>query len=119
MSFSARVSAPSPLSSSGKSFVAPGHSSMKSYSQHGEDVRIKELMTRSYQPFVVDVGANDGYSWSNSIAFIELGYSALLIEPMGKYAQQCRDRFRENERVFVEETAILRSHRHGEVLHQP
>jgi len=80
---------------------------MKTYSQHGEDLRIRELLTDSCQPFVVDVGANDGYSWSNSIAFIELGYAALLIEPMGKYAQQCRDRFRENDRVFVEETAIL------------
>ena len=80
---------------------------MKSYSQHGEDLRVLALLREPYTPFVVDVGANDGFSWSNSFAFIEISFSALLIEPMRKYAQQCRELHRDNPRVIVEETAIL------------
>ena len=82
-------------------------SSMKSYSQHGEDTFVRELIKDCKSKFVVDVGANDGFSWSNSYPFIQEGYSALLIEPMPKYAQFCREHHRENPNVFVEEVAIL------------
>ena len=80
---------------------------MQTYSQHGEDGRIRQLLAVSCAPFIVDVGANDGCSWSNSFAFIENGFAALLIEPMKKYAQQCRELHRDNPRVIVEEAAIL------------
>jgi FkbM family methyltransferase len=80
---------------------------MKSHSQHGEDVRIYELLKLPHSKYIVDVGANDGFSWSNSFAFVNLGFSALLIEPMKKYAQFCREQHRGNPNVAVEETAIL------------
>lgn len=68
---------------------------------------MSQLLGRVFSQYIVDVGANDGYSWSNSYAFVAMGFSALLIEPMKKYAQQCRDRFKDFARVVVEETAIL------------
>lgn len=81
---------------------------MKTHSQHGEDFRINELLKAAdHALYVVDVGANDGFSWSNSLAFVEMGYSALLIEPMPKYARFCRMQHRGNPNVFVEEVAVL------------
>lgn len=80
---------------------------MKSHSQHGEDAFIAPLIDRRSAPYVVDVGANDGFSWSNSYAFVKRGYSALLIEPMASYAEKCRERHLGNPKVIVEEVAIL------------
>ena len=81
---------------------------MKSHSQHGEDLAINALLkSGDFEPYVVDVGANDGYSWSNSYAFIQQGFAALLIEPMQQYADYCRIRHHGNPKVFVEQVAIL------------
>ena len=41
-------------------------------------------------PWVVDVGANDGYACSNSYPFIRRGFRALLIEPNPVAAERCR-----------------------------
>lgn len=80
---------------------------MKSHSQHGEDVYIAPLIEPRSARYVVDVGANDGYSWSNSYAFVQEGYGALLVEPMKKYADKCRNYHHGNAKVIVEEVAIL------------
>jgi FkbM family methyltransferase len=79
----------------------------KTHSQHGEDIAIQELLHGKPKSFIIDVGANDGFSWSNSLSFIELGYPAVLIEPMPLYAQKCRHLHHGNSMVFVEEVAIL------------
>jgi len=39
-------------------------------------------------PFIVDIGANDGVYHSNSRYFLERGWSAILIEPVSKTFQQ-------------------------------
>lgn len=50
-------------------------------SQHGEVTAIRKLLdTYECEPFVIDVGANDGVTISNSLPFIESGWRALLIE---------------------------------------
>lgn len=79
----------------------------KSYSQYGEDTYIRKLIRKSKSRYVVDVGANDGQSWSNSYGFVRDGYSALLIEPMPLYANYCRQLHFGNPKVVVEEVAIL------------
>lgn len=58
----------------------------KSYSQNGEDSIIIELWESRFlkilnKPTVVEFGANDGLTFSNSKSLIEHGFSALLIEP--------------------------------------
>ena len=74
--------------------------------QHGEDKYIAGLIPEDCAKVFVDVGANDGYSWSNSHYFGEIGYKVVLIEPMPRYATFCRQLYSMNPRAFVEEYAI-------------
>jgi FkbM family methyltransferase len=80
---------------------------MQTHSQHGEDLAIDALLQGDYAPHVVDVGANDGISWSNSYAFVHKGFAALLIEPMQRFADYCRVLHQGNPKVSVEQVAIL------------
>jgi FkbM family methyltransferase len=80
----------------------------RSYSQHGEDLIIRRLLRNCPSRFVVDVGANDGQSWSNSYLFGQLGYRLLLIEPMPHFADLCRRLYAERDDVAVETAAIGR-----------
>jgi FkbM family methyltransferase len=77
-------------------------------SQHGEDAFILGLANARCARFVVDVGANDGQSWSNSFLFRKLGYRLLLIEPMPTYAGQCRQLYQDDDKVQIVEAAISR-----------
>lgn len=80
--------------------------SNESYAQHGEDLRISEILGSGRARYGVDVGANDGQSWSNSYLFGQDGYNLLLVEPMPVYAQRCRDLYIDNDKVVVEEAAV-------------
>ena len=51
-------------------------------SHNGESSIVAKLLGDLAVPFVVDVGASDGLSWSNSAMFIDHGWQALLIEPV-------------------------------------
>ena len=53
-----------------------------SRSQHGEDEVIASLVPDDCERLFVDVGANDGVSWSNSYNFAQAGFRLLLVEPM-------------------------------------
>lgn len=77
-----------------------------SRSQHGEDAFIAGLIPGDCEPLFVDVGANDGYSWSNSYSFAAAGFRLLLVEPMPRYAALCAFNHRDNPNVFVEPYAI-------------
>jgi FkbM family methyltransferase len=77
-----------------------------SYSQHGEDVFILARLPETPARFVVDVGANDGYSWSNSYMFGLQEFALLLIEPMPEYAERCRALYASRTDVHVEQAAI-------------
>ena len=82
---------------------------VKNYSQFNEDILIAAILFGSgkdYSSFFVDVGANDGRSWSNSYFFGLLGWGLLLVEPIPKYAEYCRELYAENSVVIVEEKAI-------------
>jgi FkbM family methyltransferase len=77
-----------------------------SRSQHGEDELIASLIPDDCEKVFVDVGANDGVSWSNSYNFAEAGFRLLLVEPMPLYASRCALTHRGNPNVFVEPYAI-------------
>lgn len=81
-----------------------------SRSQHGEDEVIASLIPGDCERLFVDVGANDGVSWSNSYNFAEAGFRLLLVEPMPIYAARCVFNHRDNPNVFVEPYAISREH---------
>lgn len=59
------------------------------YSQYGQDFvalkylnrEIKKLSGGGYTPFYIDIGANDGVSFSNSKMMEELGWDGICIEP--------------------------------------
>ena len=53
---------------------------MNSYSQNKEDLFILDYF-KDYKGIVLDIGANDGVTFSNSKLLIENGWKAHLIEP--------------------------------------
>lgn len=79
---------------------------LKSHAQHGEDLHMRKLIDPDAPSYGVDVGANDGHSWSNSYMFGLEGYNLLLIEPMPIYAQRCRELYKDHDQVVVEESAV-------------
>jgi FkbM family methyltransferase len=54
----------------------------------------------------VEVGAFDGISFSNSSCLAEAGWSGILIEPISGFAEECRRRYRGNNRIQVVEAAV-------------
>lgn len=66
----------------------------------------EQFFGRRSDGFVVEIGAFDGKTFSNSTALTSRGWSALLCEPVPQFAQLCRERYRNNERVEIVETAV-------------
>jgi FkbM family methyltransferase len=54
----------------------------------------------------VEVGAYDGYSYSNTSCLAEAGWNGWYIEPVPTYAERCRQRYASNPRIHVAEVAI-------------
>lgn len=77
-------------------------------SQHGEDKYILSLMRLDDEPYIVDVGANDGYSWSNSYLFGKMGCRLLLIEPMPDYVAFAREHYPDDPKVAVVQAAVAK-----------
>lgn len=55
---------------------------------------------------VVEVGAFDGYSYSNTWQLARMGWRTLLFEPVPAHAELCRRRYRGLDNVSVHETAV-------------
>src|SRR5262249_30227089 len=55
---------------------------------------------------LLDIGAYDGVSFSNSRRLIELGWSGALVEPLPHAAGLCRALYRDNPTISVQEYAI-------------
>jgi FkbM family methyltransferase len=84
----------------------------ESYSQYHEDVILwacYSALSRTGQGCFVDIGANDGKSWSNSYFFGQLGWRMLLVEPLPTRAGYCRNLYAGNSAVMVEQKAISAS----------
>lgn len=69
------------------------------YSQNGESGYLAALLSPDTPALIVDVGAHDGISWSNSAYFIEGGWTALMLEPMPKAFAELQARYAGNPRV--------------------
>lgn len=86
--------------------VATGGSPVpKDYSQTGESAYLAALQRPDDPAYIVDVGAHDGISWSNSAYFIEGGWTALMIEPMPKAFAELAGRYAGNPRVLCRNLA--------------
>ena len=68
-------------------------------SQGGESGYLAALLPPDTPAFIVDVGAHDGISWSNSAYFIQGGWRALMLEPMPKAFAEMQGRYAGNPRV--------------------
>lgn len=55
---------------------------------------------------LVEIGAFDGISYSNSSGLLDRGWCGILVEPMPIFAEKCRQRYSENAKVRVIEKAI-------------
>lgn len=61
------------------------------YSQNNEEKIILDYFGSEFTGMVLDIGANDGKTLSNSLACIERGWSALLLEPSEKAFNKLHD----------------------------
>ena len=73
----------------------------KTYSQHGEDVKIYDLLSKSnlLNGIYVDIGANHPTSISNTYLFYRKGYRGVSIEPNSELARLHRW-FRRGDKVI-------------------
>lgn len=51
------------------------------HSQYGQDVTVYELLENPDKGFFLDIGANDGTTFSNSLLFEEKGWEGICVEP--------------------------------------
>lgn len=56
--------------------------------------------------YFVEVGAFDGIHWSNTYPLIQQGWSGLMFEPYPEFFEMCRDRYRDNPMIQVEQCAL-------------
>lgn len=75
------------------------------YSQNDEDIHIKRHFG-SFVGHLLSIGENDGTTLSNSLALIELGWSALLVEPGEKSFNKLKELHSGNPKVDVLNVAI-------------
>lgn len=61
---------------------------MKSYSQNGEDLFVFDYF-KGFKGTLLEIGANDGKTLSNSLLLIENGWTAHLVEPSSVYIDIC------------------------------
>jgi len=69
----------------------------KSYAQHGEDLKIAELVG-GVESFI-DIGANDGYSVSNTFKFAVHGAHGICFEPVQSVYKLLKALYRFNSRI--------------------
>ena len=54
----------------------------------------------------VEIGANDGISWSNTAFLAKIGWKGLYVEPMPHFYEQCRANYIDNDRIVVSNAMI-------------
>lgn len=92
-----------------------------SYSQNKEDVLILHYFG-DFKGRMLEIGANDGITLSNSKLFIEMGWQAVLVEPSPSCANKIKLLHKDNGNVEVaelaigEETTEMEFHESGAIL---
>jgi FkbM family methyltransferase len=80
---------------------------MKSYSQYGEESVILSFFNNTKHGCLVDVGAADGITNSNSRYLIEnLEWSGILIEPHPKFYESLVSLYEKNPNIVVQNIAL-------------
>jgi FkbM family methyltransferase len=76
---------------------------VNSYSQYQEDARVMEILDRWKigQGRLLEIGAYDPKALSNSRAFVEDGWEAVLIEPSPKHVASLAREYHDNPRVTL------------------
>jgi len=54
----------------------------------------------------VEVGAYDGVRWSNTVSLINNGWGGMFIEPVYRFAQKCRETYKNNDKIKTYECCI-------------
>ncbi len=67
---------------------------------------IEHFLGRRTDGVFVEVGAFDGYSWSNTSGLASAGWTGWYIEPVPEYAAKCRKRYQALDNITVEQLAI-------------
>jgi FkbM family methyltransferase len=75
------------------------------YSQNNEEQIILDYF-KDFKGHLLDIGANDGITLSNSRKLIELGWSADLVEPASIPFKQLEALYKENNKVKLHNCAI-------------
>ena len=65
-------------------------SQLSTYSQHGEELYIWQLLDFKLDGFFIEIGAYDGIRLSNSYFFEKIGWKGILIEAHPELAKQCK-----------------------------
>lgn len=76
-----------------------------SYSQNKEDILVHHHFG-DYKGRLLDLGANDGTTFSNSRLLIELGWDAVLVEPSPKCVERLTALHRGRGNVVIAEFAV-------------
>ena len=86
------------------------------YTQDNEESIIREYFSGRLNDslFLLDIGANDGETLSNSRQLILDGWRAILVEPSRKALARLKNLYAENHRVEIKDLAI--SKETGEVI---
>ena len=75
------------------------------YSQNNEEQIIIDYFG-DYKGNLLDIGANDGITFSNSRKLIELGWSGELVEPADIPYLKLKELYKDNKRVKLHKVAI-------------
>jgi len=78
---------------------------MVDYSQYGQALILQQLITPDTPRILVDIGAHDGISGSNSRALLEQGWRGLLVEPLPAIFAHLRDNSRSLHHVTCVQAA--------------
>jgi FkbM family methyltransferase len=68
-------------------------------SQHGEASIVGALVEPGWPRYLVDVGAHDGRSLSNSFPFLQLGWAGTLVEPLPQAFERLAELYRDRPEV--------------------
>ena len=79
------------------------------YSQNDEEKYILDYF-KGFTGTLIDIGANDGKTFSNSKALIDLGWSAILYEPSPSAYLACKQLHVNNKKVKIINKAITDSY---------
>lgn len=75
------------------------------YSQNGEEKIIKSFF-KDFKGCILDIGANDGTTFSNSRGLIEDGWEAVLVEPSPWAFKKLEELYTGNDKVILSNIAI-------------